>query len=269
MRISRYASLHGYRQSVRHFANEFPQLNESSNRRWTSTYKSPMVQQQTEEKIIIGLKRGRSTLLSSEFDAKLRTMIQNTGIGCTHKYTVRGVLGGLVRSDVEKYGHYLDFQVTRPWVRSLYHRMEMSRRISTTSRPIITRALWEEISTQYLHEISSLTKSHKIPDELILNLDQTSSKFVAASNVTMAEKGSKHVSIVGGTDKRCIILTVIESMSGQLLPLQVIYKRKSESCLPPNVRAGKRFLFSYKEKHCSNNKETLLLIRGILLPYRQ
>ena len=236
MRISRYASLHGYRQSVRHFANEFPQLNESSNRRWTSTYKSQMVQQQTEEKIIIGLKRGRSTLLSSEFDAKLRTMIQNIGIGCTHKYTVRGVLGGLVRSDVEKYGHYLDFHVTRPWVRSLYHRMK---------------------------------KSHKIPDELILNLDQTSSKFVAASNVTMAEKGSKHVSIVGGTDKRCIILTVIESMSGQLLPLQVIYKRKSESCLPPNVRAGKRFLFSYKEKHCSNNKETLLLIRGILLPYRR
>ena len=87
MRISRYASLHGYRQSVRHFANEFPQLNESSDRRWTPTYKSHMVQQQTEEKIIIGLKRGRSTLLSSEFDAELRTMIQNIGIGCTHKYS--------------------------------------------------------------------------------------------------------------------------------------------------------------------------------------
>ena len=44
MRISRYASLHRYRQSVRHFASEFPQLNESSIRWWTSTYKSRLVQ---------------------------------------------------------------------------------------------------------------------------------------------------------------------------------------------------------------------------------
>ena len=61
-------------------------------------------------------------------------------------------------------------------------------RVSTTFRPIITCALLEEISSQYLHEISSLTKSHEIPNELILNLDQTSSKFVLASNVTMTEK---------------------------------------------------------------------------------
>ena len=159
-------------------------------------------------------------------------------------YTVCGVLAGLVHSDVEKYGHYLDFQATRPWVRTLYYRIKMSHRVSTTSRPIITRALWEGISTQYLHEISSLTKSHEIPDELILNLDQASPKFVAASKLTIAEKGSKHVSIAGGTNKRCITLTVNESMSGQLLPLQVSYKGKMERCLPPKARDDKRSLFS-------------------------
>ena len=134
--------------------------------------------------------------------------------------------------------------------------MKMSRCVSTISRPIITRVLWEEISTQYLHEISSPTKSHQIPDELILNLDQIPSKFVAASKVTMAEKGSKHVSIAGGTDKRCIKLTVTKTMSGQLLLLQVIYKRKMERCLPPKARDYKRFLFSYNEKHWSNNKDS-------------
>ena len=113
-------------------------------------------------------------------------------------------------------------------MRSLYHRMKMSRRVSTTSRPIITCALWKEICAQYLQEISSLTKSAKIPDELILNLYQTSSEFVAASTVAMAEKGSKQISIAGDTDKRCITLTVTESMSGQLLPLQVIHKEKTE-----------------------------------------
>ena len=98
MRISGYASFHGYRQSVRHFANNFPPLNESSIQHLTSTYKSQLVQQQTEEKTIIGLKGGKPTLLSSELDAKLRTMIQNMRISGApiNIPTVRGVLASLV-----------------------------------------------------------------------------------------------------------------------------------------------------------------------------
>ena len=48
-------------------------------------------------------------------------------------HTVRGVLAGLVRSDVQNYGKYLDFEVTRAWVRSLYHRMKFFGRFSATS----------------------------------------------------------------------------------------------------------------------------------------
>ena len=150
-------------------------------------------------------------------------------------------------------------------MRSLYHHIKMSAHVLTASRHI-THALQEEISTQYLHEISSLTKSHETPDELKI-LTKMSSKFVAPSKVAIVEKGSKHVSIAGGTDKHCITLTVTESMSGQLLPLQVIYKGKTERCLPPKARDDKRFPFSCNEKHWSNNKETLWLIDGILLAY--
>ena len=55
---------------------------------------------------------------------------------------------------------------------------------------------------------------------------------MAASQVTMTEEGSNHVSVTEGTDKHCITLTVMESISGQLLPLQVIYKGKMERFLP-------------------------------------
>jgi len=37
----------------------------------------------------------------------------------------------------------------------------------------------------------------EISDELILNVDQTPSKFVPTDNVTVAEKSSKHVSRKG------------------------------------------------------------------------
>ena len=257
-RISRYAGFHGYRQSVRHFANEFPQRNESSIRCWTSTYKSQLVQQEAEENIIIGLKRGRLTLLSSELDANLRTMIQNMRLS-----------GAPINIHTGKVCTVSGFPSKKTMGEITLSPYENVLPVSISSRPIITRALWEEISTQNLHDISSLTKSHEIPDELILNLGQSSSKFVAASKVTMAEKRSKHVSIAGETDKRCITLTVTESMSGQLLPLQVIYKGKTERCLPPKARDDKKCRFSYNEKHWSNNKETLRLIDGILLPYTE
>ena len=116
MLISCCSSLHGYRQSVRHFANECPQLNKSSI--WCSTlgYKFQLVQQQMEEKIFIGLKYRRPNFLSYELNAKLRTAIQNKSSDWVRKssaliniHTMCVMLAGLVCSDVEKYGQYLDF----------------------------------------------------------------------------------------------------------------------------------------------------------------
>ena len=114
IRISRYAILHGNRQAVTHFAAEFPKLNESCVRRWASKYKSQLTEHPNPNCIVIGAKRGRPTLLSAELDAKLQAMIENLRMSGApiNLHTVRGVLAGLVRSDVEKYGHYLDFQVT-------------------------------------------------------------------------------------------------------------------------------------------------------------
>ena len=53
--------------------------------------------------------------------------------------------------------------------------------------------------------------AHNIPDKLIFNADQTRLNTFQQVKVTMAEKGSKNVSISGGNDKRSTTLTVIES----------------------------------------------------------
>ena len=99
----------------------------------------------------IGQVRCRPLLLDSELDLKLRTMLitlRTAGAGI-NIHVVTGVQNGLVRANPEMFGKYVDFQVTRSWVRSLYRRTKFSRRAVTTSRPIITRSLWEngEIAT--------------------------------------------------------------------------------------------------------------------------
>ena len=129
----------------------------------------------------IGKPRGRPLLLEEELDHKLWSMLTSlrlAGAGI-NIHVIRGVLNGLVWANPVKYGKYVEFNVTRSWTRSLYQRMKFSRRAVTTSRPIITRSLWTEVRSQYVFEIIDKALTHDIPDELIINVDQTPSKFVA------------------------------------------------------------------------------------------
>ena len=101
----------------------------------------------------------------------------------------------------------------------------------TTSGPIVTSSLWEEVRTQLHNDIASAVLKYNIPDELILNIDQILSKFVPIENVTMAETGSKHVSRKGGNDKRGITVTLLETITGKILPFHLICTVKTVTCI--------------------------------------
>ena len=76
-------------------------------------------------------------MLPDELDFKLRSFIINlrTAGGTINRHVLYGVLMGLIKSDLAKYGQYLEFRITNGWVQSLYTRMGFRRRIATTSRP--------------------------------------------------------------------------------------------------------------------------------------
>ena len=144
--------------------------------------------------------------------------------------------------------------------------MKFVRRAATTSRPVITHSLWNEIRSQFLQEISQKVLFHSILDELIINADQTPSKFVAADNITMAAKAPWHITRVGSNDKRSVTLIVCESLDNKILPFQLIYKGKTQRSFPVAVFPD-GFCLSYIEKHWSNDKETVPLIKKVLVPY--
>ena len=103
--------------------------------------------------------------MSEELEQKLRAMIVNlrTAGAIINIHVVRGVLAGILRSNLDKFGQFSDFEVIRSWVRSVYHRMNFSRRAATTSRPIIIWSLSEVVHTQYLHDIASAVETYNIP----------------------------------------------------------------------------------------------------------
>ena len=194
-----------------------------------------------------------------ELDEKLRLLITNmrTTGGTINKHVIYGILMGLIRADISRYGGYLDFTVTKVWLKSLYSRMNMSRSMVTTSRPIVTSSLLEEVRTQLRNDIVSAALKYNIPDELILNIDQTPSKFVPTENVAMAETRSKHVSRKDGNDKRCITVTLSETITGKILPFQLIYTGKTARSLL-SVEFSNGFCLSYNPKYWRNEYETII-----------
>ena len=97
------------------------------------------------------------------------------------------------------------------------------RRLATTGKVEISEKLKAEIETAYLYGIVQKINEHKIPSSMVINLDQTLSKFVPGCNKTLAKKGCKSVPIAGSTVKRMITATFSITLTGEFLPVQLIY----------------------------------------------
>ena len=84
----------------------------------------------------------------------------------------------------------------------------------------VSDALKEEIGLTFHYVILSKLKTFKIPPSLVINLDQTASKFVPGNRSTQAVIGSETVPIAGSTDKIMIRLTFCITLKGDFLPIQ-------------------------------------------------
>ena len=82
----------------------------------------------------------------------------------------------------------------------------------------------------------------------------------------MAPQGSKRVEIIG-KDNRCQITGVYGcSLSGDILPVQLIYQGKTKKCLPL-VTFPSDWNITFSENHWSNESTTIEYITQLLLSY--
>ena len=102
-------------------------MRESTVRPWISKYKEE-IQKKSAECVIISQSRGRPLLLPAEVGEKLHLFITNmrTAGGTINKHVIYGILMGLIKADMTRYGGYVDFTVTKGWLQSLHSRMNMS-----------------------------------------------------------------------------------------------------------------------------------------------
>ena len=114
-------------------------------------------------------------------------------------------------------------------------------------------------------DIRGVVDMEEIPQDLILKWDQTAVHYVPVSNWTMAMEGSKKVSI---DDKRQIILVLAATMTGTLLPCQLIYQGKTKAYLPLVTFPGD-WDVTFSPNHWCNELTMEHYIQNIITSYVQ
>ena len=212
------------------------------------------------------LKRGRLLLLGT-IDEKVKNFLfalRQKG-GVVNTAVAIATAKALIERSKDKHLKLIDLESCH-WAKTIFRRMGFIKRASTTSRPEIPYGARKEAELIFHHDIAYKVEKFQIPESLIININQTPSKFAPASSRTLAKKNSKHVSIACSSYKKAVTATFGITFSNAFLPMQLIYTGKTAASFP-KVKFPDTFSLSANPKHFSNTEESLKLIEEIIIPY--
>ena len=159
-----------------------------------------------------------------------------------------------------------NIKTTPMWGRSILQRLGFQRRAATAGKMEVPEGARNEAGLQHHFRIVNIIEKHNIAKFLVLNSDQTPSKYVTVCRTIIAPKNSARVGLAGSTDKCNITVTLTVTLDGKILPFQIIYRGKTVQSLPKMTYLAK-FSTSVNEKHYSNTEEVIKHLQGIVIPY--
>lgn len=109
-------------------------------------------------------------------------------------------------------------------VKSLFFRTSYVRRIKTTWKRQIPKALQKEPDRIFQTKIPRILDINNISSSMALNLNQAPSEFASSAKTTLAPQGEGSIHNTGSSNKRVIMATFTISHESDFLPLQLIYQ---------------------------------------------
>ena len=276
-RIGNYAVTHGTSAAIKHFHTEFPYLKWTTVNDWKIAMTAKMRQAHSCGKFepitsLEGKKTGRPSTLSDELTRELKLYIEviREGGGVINTAIVIAVATGMLQkrdpaSLASNGGH---ITLKKSWAKYFLHTMNYVKQKSTTKAGIAVRN-FDKIKDQFLLDIKGVKMMEDIPDELVVNWDQTGIKYVPVSQWTMERKGAKRVEVHGVDDKRQITAVFGGSLTGDFLPVLLVYEGTTPRCYPSAVDFPADWVISSTPNHWCNKQTMLLYITKIIVPYLQ
>ena len=271
--IGKYASYHGVAAATCHFTMKLKnKVSESTVRSIRKSYLLEVKWKGVGNDIAVlpQKKRGRPLLLGEALDSKIQQYLRKVREGggtVTARIATAAARGLLLKYDKMKLAEFGGpIELNRHWAYSLLKRMKFVRRKATTAKSKYAIADFERVKRAFLDEVVSTVSMEEIPPELILNWDQTGIKIVPCSSWTMDQQGARRVEMIGTNDKRQITAVFCGSMTGDFLPVQLIYKGKTSRC-HPRYKFPSDWHITHSPKHWSTEQTMLQYIENIIIPY--
>ena len=268
--IGNYAAMHGTSAALRHFKSKFPDLKYTTICEWR---KAIVAKTRKDHKVVTELeerKRGRPGMLPEDVLThvmKYIRAIRNAGGIINTAIVIAAGLGIVKKVNpglLECNGGYVVLR--KSWAKYLLGKMNFVKRKATTKKPKFSVLHFEELKSQYLMDIKAIVTMQDIPDDMIVNWDQTAIKYIPLSNWTMDKEGSKRVEVAGIDDKCQITATFAASLSGQFLPVQLVYEGKTTKC-HPTVEFPEGWNITHTQNHWCNEETMIIYIESVIIPY--
>jgi len=144
-------------------------------------------------------KRGRPLLLGDYLDGQLRayvTEIRQMSLVVNTSVLVAAVKGLILHHDsnwIRENGGYLE--LSNHWAKERLRKLGFPKRRVTT-KSSLTTVDFEERKAQFVFDAQAIIEFEEIPDDLVVNWDQTGIHYVPVSNWMMEKVGAKRVEIV-------------------------------------------------------------------------
>lgn len=271
--IGNYALVHGTSVALRHYLSQFPNLKYTTICEWKTAVAGELKKDPHQPVMELhGKKRGRPSTFPDEIVTCIKKYIRavRDAGGVINTAIVIGAASGIVRRMrpdlLECNGGHVTLPVKKDWAKYLLGKMSFVKRKATTKKSKISVANFGEIKDNFLIDIKAIATLEDVPNEMILNWDQTAIKYIPVSNWTMATEGSKRVELIGQDDKRQITATFAGTLAGDFLPIELVYEGKTSKC-HPSVSFPEGWHVTHTANHWCNEDTMIDYIKLVIAPY--
>ena len=272
--VGKRAAEHGTTAAMRYYSynysNQFASLKKTIVRRLKNQYLEQVSHnknsQQGESIQELPLKKNGRPLMLGKLDQQVREYIRDLraqGIVINTAVVLGAAEGIIMHKDANLLS---SCHLTEGWAKYLLRRMGFVKRKETTKA---NRSVedFEEVKRKYLQDMQLVISMDEIPDDLVINFDQTGIHYIPVSDWTMAEEGAKRIEIAGKDNKRQITAVFAGSMGGEFLLPQLVYEEKTTTCCLPHYSFPSGWHVTYSANHWSNEDTMNEYLEHIILPY--
>ena len=258
--MGKYAAEHGNAEAVK----KFPGLRESTVRSFKKKYAQALESGEATDKL--PSKRGRCKPKPGDFETQVKQYVkalQQSGTVVTPQVVIAAAEGIISVNDKEliaSSGGNIDLKMT--WAVSLMKRMGLINYSTRTLKEISDASTSVKDDTSYIGQILKAISTHSIPLELVIGWEQFDLPLVPDGY----SGGNEGDDWGGGSGTRSIIIVIGVTMSGSILPFQLVYDGDSEDCRP-SFSFPSDFSIFHHPRQGSSKESILNFITEIVLPY--